>query len=510
MPKTEYIQQLEKNMSEKELEDLIKSYTEAEQYKQLPGQWDPKERMTRAQELGRTNKSILPEAIQQQLDKSPAHLQASLETGLRAAQGPMKERIAPHRLAIDYGEGNMPEAPETPGWEPSGESAGGILGGMVPFGRKAQGYPSSPTEDIVEAALWFGPSIFSLLRGGARGAISSALKGMGEAGSWSGKELKGAFKEGATKTIASGKGGYTKIPKKVEATTPPVRGEPTKPPTGGKDWSVTPEKRTPETKMNVEALRQKFGVNTEKAIVGYLKANPKLSFDEAVKNLMDMLGKKSIGRQKGGPVKKGQAAIVGETGPELIIPKGDVEIIPSDWGTRADSTPKGPGFLGTLQRPDRKISTEISIGVKIGGKETEVPTLVPTLTQEEIAHLLGGGTPTKEIVDKAVEHARKRISQGQSPFAGEGEQASLSQELYDPNKALSTGKIGAGGYLPGQFVEQKGSVKLGYPEPDNYNPRIESAPGVPKKVKPGEIFDTHSPEDYIKRCEWWLRSNLGF
>jgi hypothetical protein len=88
----------------------------------------------------------------------------------------------------------------------------------------------------------------------------------------------------------------------------------------------------------------------------------------------------------------------------------------SGYGNRSDGTPKGKGFLGELKRPDGKVSTELSIGVNFDGKETEIPSLVPTLTKPEIDHLLNGGQPTKQIIDKAVEHARSRMSQGKSPF----------------------------------------------------------------------------------------------
>ncbi|MBC2712858.1 MAG: hypothetical protein HGJ94_18270 [Desulfosarcina sp.] len=88
-----------------------------------------------------------------------------------------------------------------------------------------------------------------------------------------------------------------------------------------------------------------------------------------------------------------------------------------EYGKRADGTPKGKGFLGELKRTDgRGFSTEISIGVNIDGKETEIPTLVPTLSQDEINHLLGGGEVTKEIAQKATKHAKKRIAEGKSPF----------------------------------------------------------------------------------------------
>lgn len=87
-----------------------------------------------------------------------------------------------------------------------------------------------------------------------------------------------------------------------------------------------------------------------------------------------------------------------------------------DYGLRADGTKKSTGFLGVLQRPDGKISSEISIGVEINGKETEIPTLVPTLTKEEVNYLLDGNDPTDVIIKKAVDHAKIRMQNGQSPF----------------------------------------------------------------------------------------------
>lgn len=101
------------------------------------------------------------------------------------------------------------------------------------------------------------------------------------------------------------------------------------------------------------------------------------------------------------------------------------------FGRRSDGTKKGPGFMGSLKRPDGDISTELSIGVNIDGQEMEIPTLVPTLSKPEINHLLRGGEPTGAIVDKAVDHARKRLRLGQSAFksgpmtAGEAGEARL-------------------------------------------------------------------------------------
>lgn len=89
----------------------------------------------------------------------------------------------------------------------------------------------------------------------------------------------------------------------------------------------------------------------------------------------------------------------------------------NSFGTRADGTPKGTGFLGVLQRPDGGVSTELSVGVDLGDGEEQIPLLVPTLTQEEIDHLLSGKKETKAILDKAVAHARKRKREGKPVFA---------------------------------------------------------------------------------------------
>jgi len=89
---------------------------------------------------------------------------------------------------------------------------------------------------------------------------------------------------------------------------------------------------------------------------------------------------------------------------------------------------KGLGYFGELKRPDGMISTELSVGVNIDGKEIEIPSLVPTLTKNEIDYLLKGNKPTKQILDKAVKHAMKRIKEGQNPFAQKGEQLSKPEE----------------------------------------------------------------------------------
>lgn len=127
----------------------------------------------------------------------------------------------------------------------------------------------------------------------------------------------------------------------------------------------------------------------------------------------------------------------------------------TETGKRADGTPKGPGYFGALTLPGGGVATEYSVGVKIGGKETEIPTLVPTLTEKELNQLVNDIIPNKkevpkEIVNKAVEHAKQRIKEGKSPFLEKQTdlfetpsfpefQKETAQKLYDTYDELAQG-----------------------------------------------------------------------
>lgn len=100
-----------------------------------------------------------------------------------------------------------------------------------------------------------------------------------------------------------------------------------------------------------------------------------------------------------------------------------------DYGNRPDGSPKGEGFFGLLKRPDGDVSTEISVGVGMDGKEMDIPLIVPGLTKQELNYLLSTDIKGKNfftnmppsIMDKAYEHAETRIKSGMSPFAGPDE-----------------------------------------------------------------------------------------
>ena len=91
---------------------------------------------------------------------------------------------------------------------------------------------------------------------------------------------------------------------------------------------------------------------------------------------------------------------------------------------------KGTGWLGPMKRPDGGISTEISMGTAIGGKEVEIPLMVPTLNEKEIKYLLNTPIESKTFMDKmpssiikkAVDHANMRMKQGKSPFKERNEE----------------------------------------------------------------------------------------
>ena len=93
------------------------------------------------------------------------------------------------------------------------------------------------------------------------------------------------------------------------------------------------------------------------------------------------------------------------------------------YGNRPDKTKKGLGYFGELERPDGTgVMTEYSIGVPIHGEEMDVPTLIPTLTPDEIRlilHMQDGEDMPRSIVHKAIDHAHQRLSEGKPIFATE-------------------------------------------------------------------------------------------
>jgi len=99
------------------------------------------------------------------------------------------------------------------------------------------------------------------------------------------------------------------------------------------------------------------------------------------------------------------------------------------YGKRPDGTPKGPGYFGEIPHPGKPgtFSTELTVGVNVGGKDMNIPLLVPTLTKAEIDAVIQG-RETKDIIDKAIQHALDRVKRGKSPYAGPDEFYPLPKE----------------------------------------------------------------------------------
>jgi len=157
-----------------------------------------------------------------------------------------------------------------------------------------------------------------------------------------------------------------------------------------------------------------------------------------------------------------------------IIAKGETqEALEVDYGygNRTDGTPKGTGFLGELQRPDGKVSTELSIGVVFDGKEMEIPTLIPTLEEEEVKYLLDGGKSTPEIVQKAIEHAKSRMGTGKNPFAT-SEETKFDWDKYGEYRAVPKGEWNLTP-TPEEVRRNKGraSVQMAYKDAGREVPR---------------------------------------
>lgn len=107
--------------------------------------------------------------------------------------------------------------------------------------------------------------------------------------------------------------------------------------------------------------------------------------------------------------------------PPKKVPKNALKGPKTPFGTRQDGSAKGMGYLGQVPTSDgRSFMTEMSAGTDQMG---DFPTLVPTLTQNELGYLqrnyknpARNGSMWDAIVQKGQAHAQQRVAQGLSPF----------------------------------------------------------------------------------------------
>jgi hypothetical protein len=164
------------------------------------------------------------------------------------------------------------------------------------------------------------------------------------------------------------------------------------------------------------------------------------------------------------------------------------------YGTRYNNgqpggAPKGLGFLGPLQRPDGGVMSEYSIGVTIDGKEVEIPSIVPTLSKQQITQILSskdGDALPSGVAEKATAYAKQRIAAGKDPFAGPGEQQNLYPDLPRQAKSPNGTSVGFGAgktfqsggktYSIGQIQQKKDGTKVRI---TGYDPKTDKATVVP-------------------------------
>ena len=95
-----------------------------------------------------------------------------------------------------------------------------------------------------------------------------------------------------------------------------------------------------------------------------------------------------------------------------------------DFGKRNDGTDKGSGWIGTFENNKGQAVSEYTIGVRINGKEMDIPTLVPGLNKSEIVSVIraseDGTKPPESVIKKAIKHATELMNKGESPFAPKG------------------------------------------------------------------------------------------
>jgi hypothetical protein len=142
---------------------------------------------------------------------------------------------------------------------------------------------------------------------------------------------------------------------------------------------------------------------------------------------------------QGAPADSAPAAA--PTAPEFPLSKWQPNDRDRRWNPdtqKMDGPPKGWGFFGPLARTDGATMSEYSIDSDINGKRVSYPSLVPTLTKDEVRAVLSSKDGQKlpdSVYQKAEDWARTRIAQGKSPFAEPDEEGK-----YSPGQAVQGSK----------------------------------------------------------------------
>ena len=138
---------------------------------------------------------------------------------------------------------------------------------------------------------------------------------------------------------------------------------------------------------------------------------PKMQFDEAVQLYKDNMG--------------------GEDPATSAAGRDSTVVSTKQYGLRNDGkTYKGTGWLGELKLPNGGVATEYTMQSDAvrdaDGNRIDFPTLVPTLTKDEVNLMVNDIIPNNkavpdDIAQKAVDFAKMRIGNGMSVFVNDGQ-----------------------------------------------------------------------------------------
>lgn len=238
-------------------------------------------------------------------------------------------------------------------------------------------------------------------------------------------------------------------------------------------------------------LQSKYGEDTDKAIskFGFKEVTPEPRYSYEGKEYSRSKLQEKYGDRTDEAISKFGFEQVGSKKKDASnssVPQQNLESNSEngslDYGRRNDGAKKGRGYFGELKMKDgsNDFATEISIGVNIDGKEIEIPTLVPTLSESEKNWLLKGNDPNdrstigEAIIDKAVKHAKGRIASNQSPF-------------YDGN-------------VEGTLAWNQQKIKQSNPEITKLFDTYQTAKSVSEEKKQ-QI--AQSVDDEVNQSGWW-------
>jgi len=156
---------------------------------------------------------------------------------------------------------------------------------------------------------------------------------------------------------------------------------------------------------------------------------------------------------------------------DFIAPNYDIGPNDTPDMIRKNGTKKGYGYLGNLSVADGIVATEISTKANINGKTIDIPTLVPTLTRDEVRQMLSlkRGDPIPQSVrQKAEAHAAERLAKGMDVYA-------TADESPDKRSPWQEPKVGS---TSPQVAQSNGKFDLSTAVPIDQSPGAQQEPSL--------------------------------